>query len=109
MSKAKAHVLDGNSARRAELARTLIEHGAHAEIYESVDEMVTRPPKSGIIIADHDALCLPTGESRIAELSSRTGLPVSIYTDAPVLSRVVRAMLDGAINYLSWPISCEQR
>lgn len=105
MRRVRVHVLDANPLRRAQLARALNEAGAHAEIYESEDELCARALISGFITADHDTFGTDTGQGDVIRLMEKTGLPVSIYSDEPALARVVRAMLDGAFDYMSWPIS----
>lgn len=87
------------------MARALTENGAHAEIYENMDELVARPLGAGFIIANHDTLEASMGGTDIGELVHLIGLPVSIYADEPILPRVVRAMQEGAFDYMSWPIS----
>ena len=48
------------------------------------------------------------GEADIGKLVHLIGLPVSVYADKPFLPRVVRAMQEGAFDYMSWPISEEK-
>lgn len=105
MNKVRAHVLEAHPARRAKLSRDLIENGAHAEIYESKEELFARPLAAGFVIADHDTLSSETGGMGVADFVDQIGLPVSVYADEPALEAVVRAMLDGAFDYMSWPIS----
>lgn len=105
MKKVKAHVLDSSAVRRGQMARALTDLGAHAEIYENINELVARPLASGFLIANHDTIDGSVGEADIGKLIGLIGLPVSIYDHEPFLPRVVRAMLEGAFDYTSWPIS----
>lgn len=107
MSKTKAHVLDADSTRRAKLARSLMENGLHAEIYESFGELSARGVDSGVVIAHHDTFSSAANENDEAELVAQIGLPLSLYSEEPVLARAVKAMLNGAIDYMAWPISPE--
>ena len=108
MSKNMAHVLDSEPTRRAKLARSLIESGVHAEIYESMDELSARGVESGVVIAHHDTFSSAANGGDEAALIAQIGLPLSLYSEEPVLARAVRAMLDGAIDYMTWPISPEK-
>ena len=108
MDKNKAHVLDSDSTRRAKLARSLIENGVHAEIYECMDELSARCVTSGIVIAHHDTFSSAANDGDEARLFAQIGLPLSLYSEKPVLARAIQAMLDGAIDYMTWPVSPEK-
>ena len=100
------HVVDPDGARRAKIARELYARSIHAEIYESVDELVSRAPTHGtLLIADQDST--DAGES-LDTIRSRNGyLPVAFYSENPSPQKIVKAMLSGALDYLDWPFSSE--
>lgn len=97
------HILDGDSARRAQLARLAFAAGHHAEIYASAEELLTHAPSTGLVLA-HDE---PVGEGipRLIAAMMHAGhwLPVIAISDAPETSAVVRAIKAGALDYLAMP------
>jgi two-component system response regulator FixJ len=100
------HVIDPNAARRAKIARELYSPSIHAEIYESVEELLNRAPTHGsLLIADQEPA---DGEESLEELWSQSSyLPVAFYSEDPSPQRIVEAMLSGALDYLEWPFSPE--
>ncbi len=97
------HILDGDSARRAQLARLAFAAGHHAEIYASAEELLTHAPSTGLVLA-HDE---PVGEGipRLISAMMHAGhwLPVIAISEAPETSAVVRAIKAGALDYLAMP------
>lgn len=97
------HILDGDTARRAQLARLAFAAGHHAEIYSGADELLAHAPSSGLVLAQDE----PVGEG-IAQLISammRAGqwLPVIAIAEKPETGAVVRAIKAGALDYLAMP------
>lgn len=100
------HVIDPDAARRAKIARELYSPSIHAEIYESVEELVDRAPTHGsLLIADQDSA--NPEESIEALWSQNSYLPVAFYSENPSPQKIVKAMLSGALDYLEWPFSAE--
>lgn len=100
------HVVDPDDARRAKIARELYARSIHAEIYESIDELVGRAPTHGtLLIADQDPV--EAEDSLEAIRSNSSYLPVAFYSENPSPHRIVKAMLSGAQDYLDWPFSSE--
>jgi len=100
------HVVDPDGTRRAKIARELYAQSIHAEIYESVDELVSRAPTHGtLLIADQEPS--DAGESLETIRAQNGYLPVAFYSENPSPERIVRAMLSGALDYLDWPFSSE--
>ena len=52
------HILDGDSARRAQLARLAFAAGHHAEIYANAEELLAHAPSGGLVLAQDE----PVGE-----------------------------------------------
>jgi FixJ family two-component response regulator len=100
------HVIDPNPARRAKIARELYSPSIHAEIYESVEELLNRAPTHGsLLIADQEPA---DAEESLEELWSQSSyLPAAFYSEHPSPQRIVEAMLSGALDYLEWPFSSE--
>lgn len=97
------HILDGDTARRTQLARLAFAAGHHAEIYANAEELLAHAPSAGLVIA-HDE---PVGEGIAALISEmmRAGhwLPVIAVADAPETAAVVRGIKAGALDYLAMP------
>ena len=97
------HILDSDSARRAQLARLAFAAGHHAEIYANAEELLVHAPSSGLVLA-HDE---PVGEGVPALISGmmRAGhwLPVIAISEVPETGAVVKAIKAGALDYLAMP------
>jgi two-component system response regulator FixJ len=98
------HVVDGDMRSRAEQARTVFALGHHAEVYDELDELLKRPPDSGVLLVRQGAL-----EPNLAELFDRLGergmwLPVVVCSAEPDIERVVTAVKQGALDYLLLPL-----
>lgn len=104
MDRTILHIVCGDSRSRAEQARIVFALGHHAEVYGELDELLSRPPGEGIVIAADD------GEPGMArELIRRLGdagmwLPVIIASPQPETQQVVEAIKAGALDYLSLPL-----
>lgn len=97
------HVLDADSARRAQLARLAFAAGHHAEIYANADELLGHAPAGGIVLAHDD----PPGEGvpQLIQAMMRAGqwLPVIAMAEHPTTSTVVATIKAGALDYLPVP------
>jgi FixJ family two-component response regulator len=97
------HILDGDSARRAQLARLAFAAGHHAEIYANTEELLAHAPTGGLVLAHDD----PPGEAVPALITAmmRAGqwLPVIAIAEQPDTEAVVRTIKSGALDYLEVP------
>ncbi len=97
------HILDGDSARRAQLARLAFAAGHHAEIYANAEELLSHAPSGGIVLAHDD----PPGEGVPALIGAmmRAGqwLPVIAVAEEPTTEAVVSTIKAGALDYLLVP------
>lgn len=97
------HILDGDTARRAQLARLAFAAGHHAEIYANAEELLAHAPSGGLVLAQDD----PGGEgiANLIDAMMHAGhwLPVIAISETPVTSAVVRAIKAGALDYLPMP------
>ena len=103
------HIVDPASRYRAELSRTVLAMGYHAEVYAGIDELLAHPPRSGIVVArDGDG----PGEDvagLIAALHDRgCWLPTIATGEAPAVQRVVATIKAGALEYLELPLDAER-
>jgi len=100
------HVVDPDGARRAKIARELYARSIHAEIYDSVDELITRAPTHGTLLIADEAPA--DSEEALGTIRAQNGyLPAAFYAENPSPQQIVRAMLSGALDYLAWPFSEE--
>ena len=99
------HVVDADTTRRAAVARELYANSIHAEIYESVDELIDGAPSNGAVLASADLASVD--EHGLIEAMRRRAryLPVAFYSSEPSADQIVQAMLSGAIDFMEWPAS----
>ena len=95
-------VVDGDFRRRAAISHCLAGTDIHVEPFESVAEMLQHWPR-GIV-----ALVADDGDSVQAMIAAMAEhghwLPLVAYGQDPVIPRVVRAVLAGALDYIDWPL-----
>lgn len=95
-------LVDCNFRRRAAISHSLAGTGIHVEPFESVGEMLLRWPRGDVaLVADEDE---EIGELIGAMAQNGKWIPLVAYAPEPVIPRVVRAVLAGALDYLDWPI-----
>ncbi len=102
------HVVDHSSCGRAQQARVAFGIGWHAEVYASIDELMTRPPRQGVLIVRDEE---EGGEVRAALRAlarSGTWLPVLGSSQNPRPSSVVSAIKEGAMDYIALPVTKER-
>lgn len=98
-------VVDGDFRRRAAIAHCLADSALHAEPFEDAGELIAANPREGIVLAHDDA-------DAIAALLQHMGksgnwLPIIAYAPEPAPSQIVEAVLAGAVDYLTWPLTRE--
>jgi FixJ family two-component response regulator len=94
-------LLDGDFRRRAALSHCLAGSGIHVEPFEDVGELTQRWPRDGVILAHDRDDTVPRLIDRMTEAGN--WLPLVAYAETPGTTRVVQAVLHGAIDYLQWP------
>lgn len=106
MGRYRLHIVDGDSRRRAQLARIAYELGHHAEVYANLQELTDRPPNNGILVVhdspEHDR------SREAAETLARLGeagvwLPVILADESPTTDQVVDGIKQGALDYIELP------
>ena len=98
------HFVDPDSRLRAELARTALALGHHAEVYADLDELLEHRPASGIVVIRQ-----ATGTGVVAKAIDRlvrsgVWLPIIAIGNDPGVGDVVAAIKAGALDYLSLPL-----
>ncbi len=99
------HVLDDDHSRRAQIARFAFALGYHAEVYSDPDELAAYAPHGGVVIALDDAM--RDGVSGLIGLLNRDGrwLAVIATSSNPSVAKAVRAIKEGALDYLPLPLN----
>src|SRR5690606_17492958 len=100
---AHIHVIDGDFRRRAQISSTLVSRGLQTEIYESPAEFLTSLPAEGSVLLNEAPDCDDLREFFETVRSRGRYFPVTVYCEAPAPQRIVRAIRNGAIDYLLWP------
>jgi two-component system, LuxR family, response regulator FixJ len=96
-------LVDSDLRRRAAVCHQLSASGIHAEPFEDVAELKRRWPSEGVILAEDKAGDI----AALVEHMTEAGcwLPVVAFSERPMVGRVVRAVMAGAVDYLEWPAS----
>lgn len=107
------HFIEPDFRLRAELARTTMTAGHHAEVYSDVAELAEHPPRRGIVILrdviegspEEDRECVDgTADCVVRTLDYLADrgiwLPLVLMAENPSTARVVRAIKAGALDYL---------
>lgn len=106
MQQAHALILvDADTRRRASVSHMLSGRGVHVEPFESVSELAQSWPRSGIVLI-HDG---PGGVADLVARMAKNGewYPIIAFAENPAAARIVRAILDGAVDYIVWPFEPE--
>lgn len=99
-------VVDANSRRRAGMTHTFSASGIHVEPFETIDELsLSWPRAEAIMIEDADD---SVGE--LVSLMAENGrwLPIIAFAEDPTTDQIVKAVLAGAVDYLTWPCDAAQ-
>jgi FixJ family two-component response regulator len=104
LSPEQIHIVDSNSRRRAQFAFKLNGLGYRAHVYESVSELERFEPTDGLVLlsGDDDPRSLECLREKL--VARGKAVPIAMYATNPEASRVVDAMLSGAVDYLEWPL-----
>lgn len=99
-SGGRVHLIETDSGLRARLARLVLSHHYHAEIFSNVEEFIAYAPEDGIIFANETAL--PGRMSSIIDRIAGAGvdLPLVAYGAQPSIDDVVSAMRAGVVDFL---------
>ncbi len=99
-------LIDNDSRRRASISHAFAGSDIHVEPFENIAELGSAWPRSGVIlIHDHDMSVLHLIE-RMAHHG--TWFPIVAFSENPMPGQIVEAILEGAIDYVAWPMSAEE-
>ena len=99
-------LLDADTRRRASISHALGAGHIHVEPFENIDELASSWPRSGVVMIYDE-------EGAIGDLIERMAhdghwYPIIAFSEAPCPKQVVQAVLDGAIDYVAWPLGAEE-
>lgn len=99
-------LIDADMRRRAAISHALSSGNIHVEPFENISELSSTWPRSGVILIHDEAGAI----DELIESMARHGewFPIIAFSDAPSASRIVEAILDGAIDYIAWPITAPE-
>ncbi len=106
--QATFHIVGGTERFCIEQARAIFALGHHAEVYGDLAELVERRALSGLVLAGGEVL--EAGLDRLIETLGAAGLwlPVVGVSDLPCVPQIVRAIEEGAIDFLALPLAPEE-
>lgn len=96
-------LVDGDYRRRAAVSHCLAGTGIHVEPFEDPDELARSWPRDGVLLVHDDENSILRTISRMTDTGE--WLPLVAFGEAPGTTRVVQAILCGAIDYLEWPFN----
>ena len=94
-------LVDGNIRRRALIVGCLSDINFHVEPFEEPAELIAHWPRHGVLLVHDDGVAI----AGILAHMARCGqwLPVIGFAESPTTRTVVQALIEGAIDYISWP------
>lgn len=98
-------LIDRDSRRRATISHALSASSIHVEPFENIGELAMAWPRSGVIMIHDDAGSIADLIEKMA--AAGEWYPVIGFSEEPQPRQIVRAVLDGAVDYVSWPIGAE--
>jgi FixJ family two-component response regulator len=106
--KLPLHLIEADTRVRCEIVKASALIGHHCEPYADLSEIAAHPPREGIIIARDDAEA--GGIAMVLERLLALGiwLPVVALDVHPSPGKVVQAIKQGALDYLSLPLQPER-
>jgi two-component system, LuxR family, response regulator FixJ len=98
-------LVDGDFRRRAAITHCLSGSALHVEPFEDAGEFIARAPREGIVLVHDDGGAIMP----LLDHMGRTGswLPIIAFAEGPEPRTIVEAVLNGAVDYLSWPFDAE--
>lgn len=99
-------LVDRDSRRRAAISHALSSCGIHVEPFENVLELSGAWPRSGVILINDEASAIDELIEAMADHGA--WFPIVAFGEEPDAHRIVRAVLDGAIDYIVWPLESDE-
>ena len=98
-------LIDADMRRRATISHALSAVHIHVEPFETIAELSGSWPRSGVVLVHDDADAV----GNLIECMADHGewFPIIAFSETPSAERIVEAILDGAIDYVAWPIAAD--
>lgn len=102
-------LIDRDSRRRASISHALAASSIHVEPFEHIEELAMAWPRSGVVmIHDEEEEAGSIGELIEKMAAANEWYPIIAFCEAPAPRQVVQAVLDGAVDYVGWPIGVDE-
>ncbi|MBB4858084.1 FixJ family two-component response regulator [Novosphingobium chloroacetimidivorans] len=98
-------LIDRDTRRRASISHALAASSIHVEPFENIDELAMAWPRSGVIMIHDEAGTIPDLIEKMA--IDGEWYPIIAFCEEPSPRQIVQAVLDGAVDYVAWPIGAE--
>ena len=98
-------LIDRDTRRRAAISHTLAAARIHVEPFENIEELAAAWPRSGVVMIHDTAGTIPDLIERMA--AHGEWYPIIAFCEEPEPRQIVDAVLDGAVDYISWPIPAD--
>ena len=106
MTRSNLVLIDSDFRRRAAISHCLADTLIHVEPFEDLGEITRSWPRDGVILVHDDGQIVAALLEHMTEIGK--WLPLVAFAAAPETGQVVKAVLDGAIDYLSWPFGVSE-
>lgn len=99
-------LVDEDMRRRASLSHSLSTFDVHVEPFETIRELAASWPRAGTVLIHETGSAV----SKLVDEMAQNGMwyPIVAFAEQPRIAEVVGAILDGAVDYLPWPVSNEE-
>ncbi|HKT84592.1 MAG TPA: LuxR C-terminal-related transcriptional regulator [Novosphingobium sp.] len=99
-------LIDSDIRRRAAISHALSNGRLHVEPFESVSELAAPWPRADVLLIQEE----PGAVRKLIGKMAQQGacFPIVAFDEAPSSHQIVEAVLDGAIDYLTWPIPADE-
>jgi two-component system, LuxR family, response regulator FixJ len=94
-------LVDSDAQRRTAVRRSLLAGKMHVEPFESDDGLISHCPNADLILVHNDGNAVASLNTHMCDAG--TWMPIIGYSELPTPSQVVKAVLDGVVDYLAWP------
>ena len=104
MNQKKIHIVDADPRHRARIAHYVFDLGGHAEVYESLDELIARGPEEGMVFLreDQSQADFASQVERLEEAG--IWLAVVALSENPGTAQIVAAIKAGALDFVTLPV-----
>jgi FixJ family two-component response regulator len=99
-------LIDRDTRRRAAISHALAVSSIHVEPFENIEELAMAWPRSGVVMIHDDAGSIGDLIEKMA--AAGEWYPIIAFSEDPSPRRIVQAVLDGAVDYVAWPIGAEE-